>query len=292
MRRAVTTPPAATPVAWPAIGRVDVALLRDARLQFHHAVQVVNAGAISFLPPAPDDSHTNLEWIAPQAAFAAAPIGDSAPFRVALRPASMELIVIQSDGDVAARFDLAGRTIDDARQWMRGLVEQHGLDARQLTFAKHYEIPRHAVVAGAPFGISSDGRTECAGYWSGADALIRAVATSVPGASSVRCWPHHFDLATLVALEGNGTRTIGIGFSLGDNSYEQPYFYIGPYPHPPAELLPELALGHWHTEHWTGAVLTATEWLAACESEREQPVVAERFIRAAFQAATVAMGSP
>ncbi len=37
--------------------------LTDARLQLHHAVQLAVAAGISYLPAAPDDSHTSLEWV-------------------------------------------------------------------------------------------------------------------------------------------------------------------------------------------------------------------------------------
>ena len=78
----------------------------------------------------------------------------------------------------------------------------------------------------------------------------------------MRCWPHHFDVASLITLDAGAdaeeARTIGVGFSPGDGSYDQPYFYVTPWPYPEADDLPSLAGGaHWHTEGWIGAVLTA-----------------------------------
>ena len=51
-----------------------------------------------------------------------------------------------------------------------------------------------------------------------------------PGPTPTRCWPHHFDLATVVEL--GQARSIGIGLSPGDDYYAQPYFYLSPYPKP------------------------------------------------------------
>ena len=52
-----------------------------------------------------------------------------------------------------------------------------------------------------------------------------------PGPSPVRCWPHHFDIATCVALESGDPereRGIGTGLSPGDGTYGQPYFHVNP----------------------------------------------------------------
>jgi hypothetical protein len=61
------------------------------------------------------------------------------------------------------------------------------------------------------------------------------------GPGAVRCWPHHFDIATLLSLgRGDPERAaaIGIGMSPGDAYYPQPHFYISPWPAPPADALP------------------------------------------------------
>jgi hypothetical protein len=61
------------------------------------------------------------------------------------------------------------------------------------------------------------------------------------GPGAVRCWPHHFDIATLLSLgrgDPEGAAAIGIGMSPGDAYYPQPHFYISPWPAPPADALP------------------------------------------------------
>jgi len=100
-----------------------------------------------------------------------------------------------------------------------------------------------------------------------ADSLLSEFAASnanlVPGPSTVRCWPHHFDIATYVALEAGdfeSARGIGVGMSPGDESYDEPYFYVNAWPHPTGEALPTLpSPGHWHTDGFVGAIATATD---------------------------------
>lgn len=75
-------------------------------------------------------------------------------------------------------------------------------------------------------------------------------------------------------------RTIGVGLSPGDNSYDEPYFYVTPWPYPKGKDFPALPAGHWHTEFWTGAVLTATE-LAGGEDPKAR---VEAFLQSAVEA--------
>jgi len=53
-----------------------------------------------------------------------------------------------------------------------------------------------------------------------------------------------------------------VGLSPDDSSYDEPYWYVTPYPYPEDKTnLPELAAnGFWHTEEWVGAVLTASQF--------------------------------
>jgi hypothetical protein len=71
-----------------------------------------------------------------------------------------------------------------------------------------------------------------------------------------RCWPHHFDIAVLDAIGDD--KSIGTGLSPGDGSYDEPYWYVAPWPRPEGET-PALEKGHWHREGFLAAVLTGTE---------------------------------
>jgi hypothetical protein len=66
--------------------------------------------------------------------------------------------------------------------------------------------------------------------------------------------------------------------SPGDGSYSQPYFYVSPWPYPDVSTLPPLVLGHWHTEGWVGAVLTAEEILP----KTDQRISVESFMQRAI----------
>jgi hypothetical protein len=85
-------------------------------------------------------------------------------------------------------------------------------------------------------------------------------------ASAVRCWPHHFDIATLWTLGDGDAETapsVGIGMSPGDSHYPLPYFYVSPWPRPAPEQLPPLPVpGHWHSQDFISAILTGDQIVA------------------------------
>jgi len=239
----------------PALARA----LSDARRQVHHAAQFAAAVGISYLPHEPDDSHTNLEWLPELAALASRVIPARAAFRLAVRPADLSLVLLDATGSAAASLPLDGHRIDEATAWIRTRVGERGADPVRYTLARHYEIPRHPVRDGAAFDTRDTASFDQLGRWlaTGAAAL-ESLRAATAGASHVRCWPHHFDIALLIDA-GDG-RTVGVGLEPGDAYYDEPYLYVNMYPQPPASALtPTLrAGGTWHTHEWIGAALAGS----------------------------------
>lgn len=85
--------------------------------------------------------------------------------------------------------------------------------------------------------------------------------------SPVQLWPHHFDIAMAWLTgrlvpgvdpkdEETAEEQMNFGFTTGDETIPEPYFYITAYPLP--NKLPDTDLvtdARWHTENWQGAVL-------------------------------------
>lgn len=248
---------------WAPLGSVDSGRLKDARGQLHHALQIIVAAPISYLPARADDSHTNTEWVPRLRALVTHDIGSTPSLRFGLRPDDLTLLALVNSEEVAEELPLDGEMVESAVQWLRATLERHGADPSRLTTKKHYEIPTHEVATGAAFrGADGEAFAELAHSYHDAFVVTSDAERAKPGASSPRCWPHHFDLATLISvpsLGGGAQRAINVGLSPGDDSYAEPYFYVGPYPYPSVDSLGPLAVGRWHTDGWTGAVLTTAE---------------------------------
>jgi hypothetical protein len=144
-------------------------------------------------------------------------------------------------------------------------------------------LPVHPVSAGAPLSFTGPAAAELERYYAGSDRLLRALRERNSGASPVACWPHHFDIATLIRLDPGAdpetARSIGVGLSPVDGGNPEPYFYVLPWPRPAGDL-PELDGGRWHTGDWVGAVLDAKDF-GANDGQCER---IERFLNSAVAA--------
>lgn len=260
---------------WRPLGAVSPNGLTAARLELHWAAQLVSAPGTTLLAPAEDYSHTNLAWDAKLGALTGRPVGDLA-LRAALVFESFALAVLQGETLRASRR-LPGLTLRQGRSW---LCDQIDAGADTLRLPEH-DMPEHPIEKGQPFTDSdSAARTELAAWFSNATMAVQQAVGNEGHASCVRCWPHHFDVASLVTLDpkqnGEDARSIGVGFSPGDGSYDQPYFYVNPWPYPDSSALPPLEHMRWHTEGWTGAVLTG-ERLVRKEASRQPEAIGRAF---------------
>jgi hypothetical protein len=272
--------------AWVPVGMVPAALLSDARLQLHQAAQVANSPAISYLVPAPDDSHTNFGWSPDLRAFVSQQIPFEQPLRFALRPDDLTLLAVDEAGAATSSFGLLGHTLDEAHAWTRAQCESAGGDGARYTSRKHYEIPPHAVAGGAKFSADPVATSALSQVWDNASRFLEAVTTSEAGASDVRLWPHHFDVGFIITIDAK--RSIGGGFTPGDHYYDEPYWYVSPYPRPETTARPSLGGGaHWHEQDFFSAVLP---WSAYATS-RSQGAAVAAYLRTALPAARSLLGA-
>ncbi len=243
----------ASVAGWERLGAVAPAGLATARLELHHATNVVAAAGNTLLPARGDGTRTALTWLADGRALA----GERLPSgsRAALRFDPFELYAVV-DGSRGPGFPLAGRTVNEALAWLG--------DALGAALRAPSPSPT-SLGGGGRFGSADVEARRELGRWFGDAALALAPFAALDVGSPIRVWPHHFDIATLLTLAGEGeaAQTIGVGLSPGDESYGEPYWYVTPWPKPAAPREPPLRAGRWHTERWFGAVLPASSLLAA-----------------------------
>ena len=240
----------------------DVAAFSVARNTAHLAVQHLARAARANLPAMDDDSHSNLGWDEGRERFFSHDLGAA---HIGLSLAPLALVVIEKNRGETS-FVLDGASGAEAAKWLDGQLQRLGLKAA-AAIALPYALPPE--VAGRdtyPADTETVAFRQLAGWYGLAHKVLSALAQAQsdlqPGPSPVRCWPHHFDIATYIGLEGGDPETargIGVGLSPGDEGYNEPYFYINPWPHLSAENLPNAPPpGHWHTEGYVGLIATAS----------------------------------
>ncbi len=248
-------------------GKINLQELAEGRLQLHYAIQFIAAPGLALVKPQPDYSQMSLDWHPELTAFVGQVIQAEKPFRVALDPVSLTVILVDTKDSQIAAFPLHGKTMTEGLDWLKGEISKLGADANKVVWLDYPpdDFPDHGLAHGTPFDASRQeaARKELMNYYANTNLLLQEIVAVTEGASPIHTWPHHFDMATLISLNGkeNGeSMTIGIGLSPGDKSYDEPYWYVTPWPYPATDNLPQLdGGGLWHTQHWVGAVLIASQ---------------------------------
>ena len=269
---------------WREVGNVDWSALREARLQAHYAVQWLARVARAYVTPDRDDRHTNLGWDDAIADLTTRALPQGCVLGLDISALTLNLW----DGPRLAgspAIGLDGRRDAEIRGWLGRHLSAKGLDAAALDTPSPYQMPEHPVGRGAPYRAAglAPALAELVAWYGNAHRVLGAARQRMVAGGidvpPVRCWPHHFDLDSLIALgSGAGAHTVGVGFCPGDEYYDQPYFYVSRHPPPDVAALPSLPpVGHWHTHHFTAAVAVADRIVAAGDRQ----AVIEAFLRAA-----------
>ncbi|MGI9387312.1 MAG: hypothetical protein ACR2OX_07760 [Methyloligellaceae bacterium] len=260
--------------------------LSRARAIAHKAAQLLTKAARANLTAAPDDSHSNLGWDSDGKQFLSQPLPreDNQYFiGLSLAPLGLRLL---NDGELAVELTLNNVSYSEASAWLDTRLERVGLNASAAVDLPYDLPPGVEEIAHFIGGDQSETLQALAAWFDFAQSLLSEFAEDkanlTPGPSPVRCWPHHFDIATYVSLEEGEFETargIGVGMSPGDENYDQPYFYINPWPNLNPDDLPELMEpGHWHREGFVGAIATAEQVLSLNDISGKLPV----FVNTAF----------
>lgn len=280
--------------AWIRATAVAPAGLREATVQLHWATQYIASAGQTFVEPRPDDSHRSMTWSKELRSFVSEPFAGPYPFRVAVRPADLTLLLVGRENDELGTLPLAGKTRNDGYDWLAlGMATYLG-GAPPTIERPEYDMPEHPVMDRAPFSAGlEDELAALEAMFTAAAELLEEITSARDDASRVRVWPHHFDIATLITIEadddGRATKTVGVGVAPMGGGYDEWYGYVSPWPSPDADALPELeSPAFWHTEGWTGAVLPGSDIASASPEARE--AVVRDYVNDAIGKAESALG--
>lgn len=272
---------------WKALAFFDIGVLRRVRLQLHQLAQLPAMAARSQLAPDPSDSSANMGWSAAEGRL----ISHTWEHQSHTYHVSLSL----RDGGV--RLSKSGEeqqletatTFGQAFEQLQELLNQEGMDTSRFQVALPYQLPEGFGPDFRFEPLPQNALQEFEYWYSNAYLLISAMAAKDERSSALRCWPHHFDLASLITLEEHDdpeqVKSVNMGFSPGDDCYDLPYLYVTPWPLPDINpsLLPNLGGdGFWHTQDWTGSILTLAQ-LSASTDRKQQAKQAYAFASSALE---------
>lgn len=286
--------------SWQAVPPRRPGELSDARLQAHWAAQLVELVGRALVPEQDDWSHVAMTWLDPLELLAGGFTRHGV--RVGLRVRDQCLAVLDADDRIEWSFGLDGKTLEGAKHWLQEVLTEEG-EHPDLGDLRE-DRPGHPVREGEPFRLDETAHFEELSTWFGNCArILQVVSENTQSAGPLRCWPHHFDIATRITLDPDESdedkaRSIHVGLSPGDESYDEPYLYVTPWPKPTSpESEPLAGNGHWHvTDDLVAAVLPAhrlPDIHAGIEPDHHAQEQAEqvfRFLRSAVAACRGLLG--
>lgn len=253
---------------WTHVTVADYRKLRDARLLAHYGAQWLARATRAYGKARPDDSHTSLGFDERLRALVTHPLPDGS--RLALRIPDLTLSIVDSND----ALPLDGRAEPEVRVWLGAKLAARGYDAGKLDTPLPYGMPFNAVAIGARYSIEELGEplNAIATWFANGASMLSTIRDgllqSKLKAPEVRCWPHHFDMDSLIRLGGD--RAVGAGFCPGDEFCDEPYFYISIYPEPYIPALPLLPpVGHWHSYKFIAALAPAHKIVASLDQPRD-----------------------
>lgn len=225
----------------------------EAWRQAHFASQAAAELGKGWAVEKSDDSHSSFAWVQRSGEGGlegVAAVGEDAP-RTRLVFAPLELSLITEAGEPLASIGLGGMTVEAATGWVRSEAARHIGPPRQNTRPAP-DLPDHPLNERAPLNADTPGLAGLASMYAATDALLERLRGAHSAFEPARCWPHHFDLASLAVVgrdaEGAMTQTVGVGITPPDSLESAGYWYVSPWSKNGLSGSPEyprLAHGRW-----------------------------------------------
>lgn len=256
---------------WNKIVGVDLTQINSTRKALHQAVQLVGAAPRNVLTHDPTDTSASLEWTAAIKGLQSIPISKSGDpdLRAGLSFDDFSLN-IEKGNQLIASLQLEGKSTEDGLAWIKSTLKDIGVDSGKINLELPYEIEDYDY--SQTLNADSEALREFTKLYSNTSILLSNIVEQWEKAYDIRCWPHHFDLATLIPVEtdekGEILKSIGVGLSPGDEGINEPYLYVNVWPNVDGLEKHQLPAGHWNKEGWSGAVLTYSELLTDNEQEK------------------------
>ena len=283
---------------WKLLGH-DPKTLAPAIDQIHRGVQFIAMTAKHYIKNQPDDSHTNLRWLPKEEVLAGNWIRErKGNFRFAMRSKDLTLIAFNANMEMTSAFALDGKTNEEALTWTKAQLKAFGKDDSKMKMDIHYDIPAHPTDNGASYSfIHPESFQEITNYRANSNDVLEYFAQKFKTASTVRTWPHHFDMGTYIPMvfnsKGEAIKSFSLGVAIADAVVDEPYFYITQWSankdidYSKAKALSK---GEWLSETLGGAVLRAST-VAKSKTAKAQASMVIQYFKEGIDASLDLMGA-
>jgi hypothetical protein len=210
-------------VSWQAVGTGGLDELATARAETVNLMQWLARVANSYVRNGAAEQRTELEFRASQAAFVTRPFDNNVALE--LRLPSLEMQFLEHDAPAPHVLDPEEHSPAEVEAWILVELLHRGIDREK--FSTRLPYPMADLMSGDAEDHSPRscrrGLEELAAWLKNAAAVLEAAAHAA-GARDARivCLPQTFTLTCMSGLEG---KPADFGFSPGDSSEPEPFFF-------------------------------------------------------------------
>ncbi len=269
---------------WQTFEEVDREQLAEARKQTHQAIQNVAAVGRCFSEPSEGDEFATLDWIPELQRLASQWVQGNIIFRSSLDFKDFTVHLVNRALKSVSFIELNQKKQGAVMVWLEEQISTLGFNSSDITLNLPYEIPEYPQAKKKPFKVDLKYLKELGKYFHNTSLVLHELHREIEQMGPIKTWPHHFDMASLAVIKDTGnpetSASINLGMSPGDDEFDEPYFYLNPWPYPDEEELHDIDIGYWHIENWVGAVLKSSELIGL--SSEEQYYTLTRFYKEAW----------
>lgn len=228
--------------------------MKNLEAQTHLAAQYLAAAGISFLTKKPDDSHTNLGFIAERGELETHALSENND-KLILNYNTFSLEWKSNSERIV--FNLDGATHSEVLQWLSAISKKQLNKA--YGYNLHYDLP-YAIDEDAKFSLSDATKLkELMHLRILAQFIVEKINQYYKLDTSIRIWPHHYDTGLYDSVPGTDI-SVGLGLAIPDSICDEHYLYITGYKNGKAidpSGFDKLTKGEWKSGDFKGAILNS-----------------------------------
>lgn len=243
---------------WQKLNRLDTIELEKARIQIINAVQLVSAAPRCYIKSRNANKTDWLSWKTDTSAIESKEFGTKEKVNISL---DIEQFVLSIHGKKShiEHLVLSGMTYPMAFGWMKIKLDSFHLDADLFTDSTDYAIERAVNPDEELHATNQNIFNSLAVYYSNALVVFNQLADELNLAGESFVNPANINL--IMGMNEKNSN-ISLGFSPGDQSFPEPYFFLQ-FSEINDDILHQLSktIGIWNTKHWNGLVFLASDFL-------------------------------
>ncbi|MFD1551681.1 hypothetical protein DNU06_02740 [Putridiphycobacter roseus] len=231
--------------------------MKETIQELHLASQYLAAAAICFVSVKADDSHTNLGWESDTNRLTTHVFGRNKN-RVALNLETGNLEWFEGK-KITQVLDIEKSTHAENVIWLKAQGVKHHLKT-PFEYHFHYDLPYPIITSDKVFKFIGSEVADFAKRLTIAKSAFSNFIAQNNLDTTIRVWPHHFDMGIYALVNAEKTISIGAGLAIPDQVVPAMYFYVSGYQNGepiPTKKLKALNNGAW-AANWQGAVLAAS----------------------------------